>query len=65
MAVKLTSEKPVDDALAFAPYVDAFLLVVEEGETARPALAEARELLKNVNLMGTVLNKAEERSKYY
>jgi capsular exopolysaccharide synthesis family protein len=55
----------VDDALAFAPYVDAFLLVVEEGETARPALAEARELLKNVNLMGTVLNKAEERSKYY
>jgi capsular exopolysaccharide synthesis family protein len=55
----------VDDALAFAPYVDAFLLVIEEGVTAKPALTEARELLKNVNLLGTVLNKAEERDKYY
>jgi capsular exopolysaccharide synthesis family protein len=55
----------VDDALAFAPYVDAFLLVVEEGETAKAALAEARDLLQNVNLIGTVLNKAEERTKYY
>ena len=26
---------------------------------------EARELLKNVNLIGTVLNKGEERHKYY
>lgn len=55
----------VDDAIAFAPYVDAFLLVVEEGETVKPALTEARELLKNVNLLGTVLNKGEERNKYY
>jgi capsular exopolysaccharide synthesis family protein len=55
----------VDDALAFAPYVDAFLLVVEEGETAKVALAEARDLLQNVNVIGTVLNKAEERSNYY
>jgi protein-tyrosine kinase len=55
----------VDDALAFAPYVDAFMLVVEEGETAKPALAEARDLLRKVNLLGTVLNKADDRSKYY
>jgi capsular exopolysaccharide synthesis family protein len=55
----------VDDALAFAPFVDAFLLIVEEGETAKPALAQARELLKNANLLGTVLNKGEERGKYY
>jgi capsular exopolysaccharide synthesis family protein len=55
----------VDDALAFAPYVDAFLLVVEEGETAKPALVEASKLLENVNLLGVVLNKAEELNKYY
>jgi protein-tyrosine kinase len=55
----------VDDAIAFAPFVDAFLLVVEEGETAKPALAQARDLLKNANVIGAVLNKGEERGKYY
>jgi len=55
----------VDDALAFAPFVDAFLLIVEEGETAKPALTQARELLKNANVIGSVLNKGEERGKYY
>lgn len=54
----------VDDALAFSPYVDAFLMVVEEGETQAPELMEARELLKDVNLIGTVLNKAERRQAY-
>lgn len=55
----------VDDALAFAPLTDAFLLVVEEGETSKPALAQARELLKDAKVLGTVLNKGEERGKYY
>jgi protein-tyrosine kinase len=55
----------VDDALAFAPFVDAFLLIIEEGETAKPALTQARELLKNANVIGTVLNKGEDRGKYY
>jgi capsular exopolysaccharide synthesis family protein len=55
----------VDDALAFAPFVDAFMLVVEEGETAKPALKQATELLKNTNLLGTVLNKGDHRGKYY
>jgi len=41
------------------------MLVVEEGETAKPALKQATELLKNTNLLGTVLNKGDHRGKYY
>lgn len=49
-----------DDVLAFAPYVDAALLVVEEGKTQRDDAARAAELLQaaNHNLIGTVLNKS-------
>ncbi len=49
-----------DDALAFAPYVDAMLLVVEEGKTPRDELLNAVRLLEsaNENLIGTVLNKS-------
>ncbi len=54
----------VDDALAFSPFVDSFLLVIEEGETEAHALSEARELLKHVNVVGSVLNKAEDKSHY-
>ncbi len=46
------------DALAFAPYVDAALLVVEEGKTSRQEVGNALELLSNTNVLGTVLNKA-------
>jgi len=46
------------DALAFAPYVDAALLVVEEGRTSRQAVENALELLSSTNVLGTVLNKA-------
>ncbi len=56
-----------DDVLAFAPYVDAALLVVEEGKTRRDELARAAELLQaaNQNLIGTVLNKSEEKNNIY
>jgi protein-tyrosine kinase len=49
-----------DDVLAFAPYLDAALLVVEEGKTTREDAARAAELLAaaNHNLIGTVLNKS-------
>lgn len=49
-----------DDVLAFAPYVDAALLVVEDGKTEREDAARAAELLQaaNHNLIGTVLNKS-------
>lgn len=46
------------DALAFAPYVDAALLVLEEGRTAQEDARRAVELLDCTNVLGTVLNKA-------
>jgi protein-tyrosine kinase len=49
-----------DDVLAFAPYLDASLLVIEDGKTLRDDATRAAELLQsaNQNLIGTVLNKA-------
>ena len=48
------------DALAFAPHVDAALLVVEEARTRTEDIARAAELLGVTNLIGTVLNKSLE-----
>lgn len=50
------------DALAFSPYVDAALLVVEEGSTQKQDVERAVELLESTNIVGTVLNKAEKKS---
>ncbi|MCC7330890.1 MAG: AAA family ATPase [Gammaproteobacteria bacterium] len=47
-----------DDALAFAPYTDAMLLVAEAGGTSRDDLQKALEVLKGAPVIGTVLNKA-------
>ena len=46
-----------DDVLAFMPYVDASLIVVEEGKTQQDELVRAVNLLKTHNIIGTVLNK--------
>ncbi len=46
------------DALAFSPYVDAALLVLEEGKTKQDDARRALELLDCTNVLGTVLNKA-------
>jgi capsular exopolysaccharide synthesis family protein len=56
-----------DDVLAFAPQVDAMLLVVAEGSTGRAALESAKETLSEMNLVGVVLNKSAETSEtdYY
>jgi len=55
-----------DDALAFSPYVDATLLVIEEGKTTRDELEHAVDLLQSTHLLGTVLNKShEEITPYY
>lgn len=48
------------DALAFAPYVDAALLVVEEAKTKNEDITRAAALLGSTNLIGTVLNKSVE-----
>ncbi len=48
------------DALAFAPHVDAALMVVEEARTKREEIERAAELLGSTVLLGTVLNKATQ-----
>lgn len=53
-----------DDVLAFAPLLDALLLVVAEGQCRREHLAEANELLKDMNILGTILNRSREKSSY-
>lgn len=47
------------DALAFAPHVDATLLVIEEGKTGQEELKQAIQHLETTPILGTVLNKAE------
>lgn len=54
-----------DDALAFAPHVDAFLMVLREGKTTRQEIEHAMELLQNVPIIGTVLNAAEQQTRSY
>ena len=49
------------DALAFTPYVDAALLVIEEGQTQKQDVERAVELLSNTRIIGTVLNNAEPK----
>ena len=44
------------DALAFAPHVDAAIMVVQERRTAPEEVHRAAELLDRTNLIGTVLN---------
>lgn len=54
-----------DDALSFAPYVDAFLLVLRDGKTTRAALSQAVEIMKETTLLGTVLNGAKVKTLPY
>ena len=49
-----------DDPLAFSPYVDAFLFVVEEGKTTQEELTRSMDMLGTAPLLGTVLNKSRE-----
>ena len=50
----------VADVLAFAPHVEAALLVVEEGKTQADEIHRAAELLSSTHLIGTVLNKSRQ-----
>ena len=54
-----------DDALAFSPNVDATLLVISQGQTVRGRLAQAKEMLEDTTLIGTVLNKSDEATASY
>ncbi len=53
------------DTLGFSPYVDCVLLVVEEGHTKTDELKHAATLLKDINVLGTVLNKASDNKIKY
>ena len=46
-----------DDAMVFAPYTDACLLVVEDGVTSASDLERSLQLLQSSQVLGTVLNK--------
>jgi protein-tyrosine kinase len=51
------------DVLAFSPYTDALLIVVEEGKTTGEELQRALALVKNSRpVLGTVLNKVGRSS---
>jgi capsular exopolysaccharide synthesis family protein len=52
-----------DDALTFAPYTDAILMVAEAGATRKEDLQEAISVMKHVPIIGTVLNKSESAPK--
>lgn len=47
-----------DDTLAFLPKVDCVLLVAASGQTRVPELKEAKRILKDTHVIGTVLNKS-------
>jgi protein-tyrosine kinase len=49
-----------DDALAFSRHVQAALLVVGEGSTQRADVAKTIDLLRNLPVVGTVLNGTRE-----
>ena len=54
-----------DDMLAFAPNVDAILFVAAKGNTARTDVMKAYELLEDVNIIGTVFNRSDEKTAAY
>ena len=54
-----------DDALAFAPLVEAGLVVASEGRTRRNDLVRTIELLSATPLVGTVLNRAVDAPSGY
>ena len=54
-----------DDMIAFNPYVDAVLFVLSERLTERADVLRARELLDECNLIGTVLNRSDQKTAAY
>jgi protein-tyrosine kinase len=54
-----------DDMLTFMPQVDAVLFVVAQGETRRSDLEKANDLLKELTVVGTVLNKSSDEAPSY
>ena len=53
-----------DDALLVLPHLDGCLLVIEEGKTRAQELQRALDLLSDVKLIGTILNKSRSENAY-
>jgi len=51
-----------DDVIAFSPLMDAILLVVAEGIGRRENVLGMLELLKDTEIIGTVLNRSRDKS---
>jgi protein-tyrosine kinase len=49
-----------DDALSLMPYLDAALLVVEDGKNTADELQHSMNILEQTNLLGLVLNKSRQ-----
>jgi capsular exopolysaccharide synthesis family protein len=54
----LPSVLATDDAMAFSPFVDCALLVVEEGETRVNDVRRALDYLRSTKILGFVLNQS-------
>lgn len=54
-----------DDALSFAPYADAFLIVLRDGKTTDGEVQHTMELLRDTPIVGTVLNASDEKISHY
>jgi protein-tyrosine kinase len=54
----LPSVLAVDDAMAFAPFVDCALIVVDEGETRVNDVRRALRRLESTKILGIVLNRS-------
>jgi len=54
-----------DDALAFSRHVQAGLFVVSESKTARDGVTRSLSLLNHLPIVGTVLNRSEDRPGAY
>ena len=54
-----------DDTLGFVPAVDCLLLVVDEGHTKLEELKQSATLLKDINVLGTILNKSSDNKIQY
>jgi Mrp family chromosome partitioning ATPase len=55
----------IDDALIFLPNVESALLVVENGGNTQSEVQKSMRLLESTNLIGIVLNKADEEIRDY
>ncbi len=55
----------IDDAMVFLPNVDAALMVVENGKNTKSEVQDSMRMLQSINLIGTVLNKADEEIRGY